>query len=70
MAIIAEYLTTEYTRKPWRAGHFDFIIQRNQRFGAYAMIGTPLCQEWHNCIPHRIGEKTCYELRHANRVEK
>lgn len=69
MATIAEYLTTEYTLRVSGTGHFDLIIQWNQHFGAYAMIGTPLYQEWYKRIPHQIGEKTCYELRHANRVE-
>lgn len=69
MAIIAEYLTTEYTRSTSRPGRSGLLIQRNQRLGAYAMIGTPLYQEWHKRIPHQIGEKTCYDPRHANRVE-
>ena len=55
MAIIAEYLTTEYTLRDELAGVPVALTKGIQRFVTCAGQGKPFSQKWDNYNLHRIG---------------
>jgi hypothetical protein len=69
MAIIAEYLTTEYTLQHHAHRRTHTTIAQNQWLDAYSRSGTPTVPVRDKRSFRHFGNKLCYVVRHAKRVE-